>query len=114
MGKRGMGEAWRRNNQEIRQLIANEEDFVAKGGNLVGDYVDGLLPTFEGLTGEDAERYLQDAPLIRYAVWSYGTLIHWVTIDGDKYTITDPISKTTAGHRNLCPGYKQTREKGGA
>lgn len=110
MGKRGMGEAWRRNNQEIRRLIASEEDFVAKGGRLVGDYVDGLLPTFEGLKDEDAERYLQDAPLIRYAVWSYGWPIHWVTDEGDGYTITHPPSKTTAGHRNLCPGYKQTRE----
>ena len=112
-GKKGQGEAWRANNLKVRALIADEEAFRAKADHLVGYYVDGMLEDDAyGLSGDDLERFLRDAPFIVYVVMSYDTPIYWTTEVDGSYTIANPPSKTTAGHRNLCPGYGQTREPG--
>lgn len=107
------GEGWRRNNLEHRWMIRERESFKNAQGSLEGLYVDGMTEEdAHGLVGDDLDRFLDDAPLIAYVVLSYSTPIHWMTIDGDDYTIERPPSKTTAGHRNLCPGYAPTREPG--
>lgn len=108
------GEGWRRNNLEHRWMIRERESFKNAQGSLEGLYVDGMTEEDAyGLVGDDLDRFLDDAPLIAYVVLSYSTPIHWMTIDGDDYTIERPPSKTTAGHRNLCPGYAPTREPEG-
>lgn len=113
--ERRPGEAWRENNRLARQSIADREVFH-KGGRkvLAGEWVDGLLPDDGvGLVDDDLDRLLADAPFVVYVVWSYSTPIHWVTREGGReawYTIAEPPSKTSAGHRNLCPGYAPERE----
>ena len=107
-----MPSALAENNARWRALIASKEAFVNGTGSLEGEYVDGVNPEdVLGLVGDDLDRLAKDGPLITYVVWSYNTPIHWVTIDGDSYTVARPPSKTSTGHRNLCPGYRQTREK---
>ena len=99
-------------NPRWRELIAEREAFVNGTGTLEGEYVDGLS-LFDGqlLEGADLEQFEADHPFINYVVWSYNVPIHWVTLDDRWHTIAKCPSKTTAGHRNLCPGYRQTREK---
>lgn len=113
VGRESPGETWRRNNQELRALIADREAFTNPRKTLEGMYVDGMTDEDAvGLTGDDLERFLDDAPFIDYVVVSYGTPIFWEATHIDGYTIANPPSKTTAGHRNLCPGYEPTRGTG--
>ena len=112
-GKKGRGEAWRANNERWRELIADHEAFVNPRRTLEGYYVDGMTEEDAvGLTTPDLERFLDDAPFIVYVVMSYGTPIYWLTMAQSGYAIVSPPSKTTAGHRNLCPGYTPVRGDG--
>lgn len=107
------GKAWRANNLQWRALIADQENFTNIGKTLEGVHVDGLQDEDGfGLSGKDMSRFTRDAPLITYVVFSYDVPIHWATDGGATYTIERPPSKTTTGHRNLCPGYTPTREGG--
>ena len=96
-----------------RELIAERELFSNHDATLSGEYVDGLLPGEDAgaLVNEDLDRFTADAPFIDYVVRSYRTPIYWVCYDGRDYVIEEAPSKTTAGHRNLCPGRRQTRER---
>lgn len=99
----------------LRDLIADREDFQAR--TVFGEWVDGVVPIGdEGLVEDDLSTFLDDAPFIRYVVYSYATPIHWVGTcagEDDWYTIKRPPSKTTTGHRNKCPGYKPWPREGG-
>ena len=118
-GKKSHGKAWRVNNERWRELIADHEAFVNPRRTLEGYYVDGMTEDDAPatLTGADLERFLEDAPFIVYVVMSYGTPIYWLTMaqsagNETGYAIVSPPSKTTAGHRNLCPGYTPVRGNG--
>lgn len=96
-------------NQKRRALIAAKEVFSFK--TLRGDVAEGLDELDGvGLVGRDLEIFCEHAPLIDYVVISYETPIYWTTLTGEQHVIDSCPSKTTAGHRNLCPGRRQYRE----
>lgn len=81
------------------EAIRDRQDFTTSGA-LRGENVNGLSNWDSGyLRGDDRDVFNQDAPYIKYVVWSYGTPIAWWSLDQGWYVVKAKFSPTTSKHQ---------------
>ena len=81
------------------EAIRDREDFRTSGA-LYGEEVGSMGLYDRGLlSGPDYERFREDAPHIRYVVWSYSTPIAWWVETRGWYIVEQKFSATTTKHQ---------------
>lgn len=83
------------------EAIRHREPFTTSGA-LKGCYAATGMRLWQSgaLSGEDLDRFKEDAPAIDYVVISYATPIAWHTLDG-WYKVAQRFSVTTSRHQGL-------------
>lgn len=83
------------------EALRNREPFVT-GGAFSATAPSHVSTLDSGrLSGEDFDRFREDAPTIDYIVWSYATPIAWVTRAGTVYRVKQRFSLTTTKHQGM-------------
>lgn len=85
--------------QEVAVAIAAAETFQTHGA-LRGERVAGLTAWDSGrLSGNDLDRFREDAQFITYVVYSYATPIAWTTTRRGWHRVAQKFSRTTSQHQ---------------